>query len=73
MATEGSKLYTTFLTGEGTKTSMMWNYASEEAQRTDVKAFCDGIVNNGSIFKDVPVSKMEAYIVSTSITEFNID
>ena len=62
----------TFAGSNGAEHSMTYNYADAEAPVSDIKALVNGIVANGSIFTNVPVTAKGAKIVTTTETEVSL-
>ncbi len=68
----GTKLVLAFANIEGNNVSMSYNYASDTAETADVKALVNGIIANGSIFSNVPVTAKSAKTVTTSEREYDL-
>ena len=65
----GTKLVTTFLNAEGKTVSFTHNYAASDAEATDIRAFVAGMITNGAIFENVPVTAKGAKLVTTTEQE----
>lgn len=61
-----------FGTLSGTKT-FTYNYADRSADETDVKAFIQTMIANGSIFKDPPLVAKAAWVETKTITEYDLE
>lgn len=68
----GTKLVLTFENASGSSVSMSYNYADSSADVADVKALVNGIIANGSIFVNVPVTAKGAKRVTTTETEYDL-
>ncbi|MBQ7217036.1 MAG: DUF2922 domain-containing protein [Synergistaceae bacterium] len=66
-----SKLVLTFA-GTNKDVSFSYNYANSEAASAKVKALMNGLIANGSIFENPPVSAKSAKIVTTTTTEYDL-
>ena len=67
-----SKLVMTFAGSTGAEHSMTYNYVDDETPSSAVKALVNGIIANGSIFANVPVTAKGAKIVTTTETVFDL-
>ena len=67
-----SKLVMTFADANGDDVIMSYGYIDAEAPVSDIKALVNGIVANGSIFTNVPVTAKGAKIVTTTETEVSL-
>ena len=70
MAT-GRKLELTFVNSEGKNMTLSYGYISSELEDADVKSLMTGIISNGSIFANTPVTAKSAKVVTT--TEEDVD
>ena len=68
MATSGTKLELTFNTNNGSKTKFNYAYINPEVETAEVQALVTGMIANGSIFEEPPISISQADLVTTSIT-----
>lgn len=73
MATAGTKLHLKFLSASGNTITMSFGYSKEEPRKSDIVALIDVIIQNGEIFKNVPVSVKRAYTETTQQFEFDLD
>lgn len=68
----GAKLVCTFLDASGNDVVLVFDYANRAADEEDVKALIAGIIANGSIFQNVPVTAKEAKTVMTTENVYNL-
>ena len=68
----GCKLVMTFVDANGANRDFTFNYAKSNASTANVKALANGIITNGSIFENVPVSVKTAKLVVTSETNIPV-
>lgn len=66
------KLVLDFLTAAEKTTRFTYNYADANNEASDVTTLMNAIITNGSIFKNVPVTKKAAKLVATEETAYNI-
>lgn len=69
---EGSKLICTFLDAEGKDIVLTYDYADATADRADIRALVAGMIANGAIFENVPVTAKSAKIVTTTETVYSL-
>lgn len=50
-----------------------YNYADEDTTNAKAKALVNGLITNGSIFANPPVTVKSAKIVITNETEYDLD
>lgn len=62
----GTKLVLTFLDASGNDVVFTFDYANSVADVEDVKALMSGIITNGSIFQNVPVTAKAAKTVTVT-------
>lgn len=67
-----SKLVLTFAGANGSDTSMSYSYADPDVANSKIKALTEGIIANGSIFENVPLSAKAAKLVITSEKAFDL-
>ena len=65
----GVKLVTTFKNASGNTVSFTHNYVASDAEMSDIRAFVAGIITNGAIFENVPVTAVGAKLVTTTEQE----
>lgn len=69
----GVKLVMKFGTAEaGVNTTFSYNYANRAADEEDVKALVAGMIANGAIFENVPVTAISAKTVITTENEYDL-
>ena len=68
----GCKLVITFIDTTSTERDFVFNYAKSSATPTQIKAVAQGLIENGSIFENVPVSAKSAKLVVTSETTIDV-
>ena len=68
----GCKLVMTFVDANGTNRDFVFNYAKSSATVENIKALAQGIITNGSIFENVPVSAKSAKLLVTSETTIDV-
>lgn len=68
-----TKIVMEFEAESGKTVTMSYGYASPSASASDVKALVTGLITNGSIFLDPPVSAKSAKLVKTTETIYNLD
>ena len=73
MADPTTKLVMTFAASNGSELSMSYAYIDPEVPSSAVKALVNGIIANGSIFSNVPLSAKTATIVTTHYTAIRLD
>lgn len=71
MAT-GNKLVLVFNGSNGKETTMSFNYADPEMDASDVRALATGIIANGSIFDNAPLSAVSATLIQTTETAYTL-
>ena len=69
---ESTKLVFGFETSTGKSMTLSYNYAKPAASAANVKALANGIIANGSIFANVPVTAKSAKNVTTSEHEYDL-
>ncbi|MBQ6970747.1 MAG: DUF2922 domain-containing protein [Synergistaceae bacterium] len=69
----GTKLVLGFENSSGNAVSMSFNYAKPSATTAQVKALMSGIITNGSIFENVPVTAKSAKTVTTTENVYDLD
>ena len=67
-----SRLVLEFHSGNNTTKVFAYNYADPNVAVSKLKALVNGIITNGSIFSNVPVSAKSAKVITTSETEFDL-
>lgn len=67
-----TKLVLTFAGSNGTTATHNFNYADPEATTASVKALVNGIIANGSIYANVPVTAKSAKVVTTTETAYDL-
>ena len=68
----GCKLVITFIDTTSMERDFTFNYAKSSATVENIKALAQGIITNGSIFENVPVSAKIAKLVVTSETTIDV-
>ena len=68
----GTKFIATFLDANGDDVVFVFDYADRSADETDVKNFMAGVITNGSIFQNVPVTAKSAKMVTTTETAYDL-
>ena len=68
----GCKLVITFVDADSANRDFAFNYAKSNATTANIKALAQGIITNGSIFENVPVSATTAKLVVTSETNIPV-
>ena len=69
---EGTKLVLGFENSTGNAVSLSYNYAKPSATLANVKALMSGIIANGSIFENVPVTAKSAKTVTTTENVYDL-
>lgn len=67
----GSKLVLRFGTTSGEK-NFIYNYGNSEASTSSVKAAMNSMIENGSLFRYPPLTKISAKVQIITESEFNI-
>lgn len=68
-----NKLSLTFATQTGSSSTLSFKYANPNVASAKVKALINGIISNGSLWANVPVSAKSAKIVIIDEEKFDID
>lgn len=68
----GTKLVLNFLSAAGKDIKFSFNYAKDDVESSDVKALVDGIITNGIIYEEVPVSTKSAKIIITDEADIDL-
>lgn len=68
----GTKLIITFLDASSTERNFTFNYAKSNATTQNIKALAQGLITNGSIFTNVPVTAKSAKLVVSTETDIDI-
>ncbi|MBQ3653675.1 MAG: DUF2922 family protein [Synergistaceae bacterium] len=68
----GTKLVLTFVGSSGNTISSTFNYADPEATAANVKALMNGMIANGSIYANVPVTAKSAKTVTTTENAYDL-
>lgn len=68
-----SKLVLSFLNSSGRSKNFNFNYIDTEVETASVKAVMQGMIANGAIYDDVPVTMDKAKIVVTNETLIDLD
>lgn len=68
----GSKLVLEFQNSYGKTIVHTFFYAKASVTNDQVKTLMDTIISNGSIFSDVPVTKVSAKLVTTTENNFSL-
>ncbi|MBQ7215559.1 MAG: DUF2922 family protein [Synergistaceae bacterium] len=66
-----AKLLLTFA-GTNGDVNFLYSYANPEAASAKVKALMNGLIANGSIFENPPVTAKSAKIITTTTTEYDL-
>ena len=53
--------------------SFSYNYADDEASTASIKALVNGLIANGSIFENPPVTAKNAKVITTTTSEYNLN
>lgn len=69
---EGTKLVLGFENGSGHAVSISYSYAKPSATLANVKSLMNGIIANGSIFENVPVTAKSAKTVTTTENVYDL-
>ena len=69
---EGTKLVLEFQDANGKNIFFMFNYAKPSTSLANINSLMQAIINNGSIFKRVPVTAKSAKTVTTSENTYDI-
>jgi hypothetical protein len=62
-----------FGAGGGKKVSLTFPYADGAADAEDVKSLMEGIVDNGEIYVEPPLTAVEADFVTHTVTPVDLD
>lgn len=58
--------------GTGKSVQFSYNYADPEVTEASVKALVNGLIANGSIFENPPLTATNAKIVTTTETDYDL-
>ncbi len=58
--------------GTGSDVKFSYNYADNNITTANVKALMNGLIANGSIFENPPVSAKSAKIITTNTTVYDL-
>ena len=72
MAANGTDLRIRFADASEDEFDVRFPYANASADPDDVKALADGIVTNGTIFEQVPVTAISADLITTVVVPVDI-
>ena len=67
-----AKLVMTFADADGANVTFSYPYAKDNATTNSVKNLANGLITNGSIFANPPISIKTAKIVITSETPYDL-
>lgn len=68
-----TKLVMTFTGTNNNDVTLSYNYAKSDASTANIKSLIQGIITNGSIFSNPPVSAKEAKLITTTETEVDLN
>ena len=67
-----AKLVMTFAGADGANVTFSYGYAKSSATASNIKALVNGLITNGSIFANPPVTAKSAQVVITSENVVNL-
>ena len=70
--TDRTKLVLTFADANYREIVFIFDYADSHTDTSNIRALVDGIIENGSIFKVIPVIAKSAKFVSITDTKINL-
>ncbi|MBQ3347453.1 MAG: DUF2922 family protein [Synergistaceae bacterium] len=68
----GNQLILEFENSNGEPIVFRFNYAKQSASLANINALMQAIIDNGSIFKDVPVTAKSAKTIFTTENNYNL-